>query len=477
MLLLILAIFVIGYAFIAFEHQISINKAGVALLTGVILWVIYAVGVPEFAATYSSESFAHYIKYRPSLSNSPLAEQCVDFIVGYQIIESLGEISSTLFFLIGAMTIVEIIDVHGGFAVITHRITTRKKVKLLWIISLTTFFLSAMLDNMTTAIVMVMLIRRIVGDKHERWIFASMVILAANSGGAWSPIGDITTIMLWVKGNITASHIVSSTILPSLVSCVVPTYICSRMLSGRLDETLSDKEEAPDSYNIMKIMPKKERLSIAVLGLVCLISIPIFKGLTHLPPFMGMMFALGIMWVYTEIAYDKLHDISEKNKNRVPRILRRLDTPTILFFLGILLAVDALKATGILNAAAHFLDTEVHNIYVSNIIIGLLSSIVDNVPLVAASMGMYPTVDPATLATAGESAAYLSSFVVDGEFWSLLAYCAGVGGSVLIIGSVSGVVIMGIEKIEFGWYFKNISFMALVGYLSGALTFILMHAL
>lgn len=475
MLFLILAIFVIGYGFIAFEHQVGVNKAGVALFTGVLLWVIYTVFLPEMAAIHSSDAFNHYLKLHPAIADLPLAEQCVDFIVGHQIIEALGEISSTLFFLIGAMTIVEIIDVHGGFAVITHRITTRKKVKLLWVISLVTFFLSAILDNMTTAIVMVMLVRRIIGNKSERWLFASIVILAANSGGAWSPIGDITTIMLWIKGNITASNIILETFLPSLVACVVPTYICSRLISGTLDEMIDDKEEAPDSYSILQIMPKKERLTIAILGVVCLVSIPIFKSLTHLPPFMGILLALGIMWIYTEIAYDKIHDIDEKNKHRVPRILRHLDTPTILFFLGILLAVDALNATGILNEAALFLDAQVHNIYISNTIIGLLSSIVDNVPLVAASIGMYPVVDPATLATAGEAAEYMSAFVQDGTFWTLLAYCAGVGGSVLIIGSVSGVVIMGIEKIDFGWYVKHISLLAICGYFAGIGTFMLMH--
>lgn len=475
MIFLVVALFVLGYVAIAFEHRLNINKAGIALLTGVLLWVIYSVFLPELVATFNPDLLAEFIKRNPSAASLPLIDQCREFIVKQQIVESLGEISETLFFLIGAMTIVEIIDVHGGFSIITNRITTRNKTKLMWIISLTTFFLSAILDNMTTAIVMVMLARRIIRNYKERWLFSSIIIIAANSGGAWSPIGDITTIMLWVKGNITASHIITAILLPSLVACLIPTFICTRMLHGVLQK---NSEQTPaDNNSVFKYMPKKERISISLLGIICLVSVPVFKSLTHLPPFMGILFALGVMWVYTEITYDNIRTVDERSKHRVPRVLKRIDTSTILFFLGILLAVDALQSVGVLGSVATFLDTDVHNIYVINILIGLLSSVVDNVPLVAASIGMYPLVDPATLLQAGSDAAYLSTFVQDGTFWEFLAYCAGVGGSVLIIGSVAGVVIMGIEKISFGWYFKNISLMALAGYLSGAAVFILMKAL
>ncbi len=465
MIIVIIALFVLGYAAIAFEHQLKINKAGIALLTGVMLWVIYAVFLPEMAADNNPEAFAEFLKLNPAVAALPFAQQCIDFIVQHQIIESLGEISETLFFLIGAMTIVEVIDVHGGFSFVTNRIKTHNKTKLLWLISFVTFFLSAILDNMTTAIVMVMLVRRLIPNYKERWLFASVIILSANSGGAWSPIGDITTIMLWVNGNVTAGNIVQSLFIPSLIACIVPTWISSRLLHGMLKKEAQNNNA--NQRKIVKLMPRRERLLITALGILGLVSVPFFKSVTHLPPFMGILLALGVLWVFTEITYSKVH-VEEKEKHRVPRILKHIDTPTILFFLGILLAVDALKATGILSSLATFLDTELHNIYTSNIIIGLLSSVVDNVPLVAASIGMYPIADPNVV----EVGSYAAAFVQDGTFWEFIAYCAGVGGSVLIIGSVSGVVIMGIEKISFGWYVKNISLMALSGYLAGAAYFI-----
>ncbi|MFI3288102.1 MAG: sodium:proton antiporter NhaD [Rikenellaceae bacterium] len=470
MIILVVVLFLLGYIAIAFEHQLKVNKAGVALVMGVLLWTCYALFMPEAAAEHNPNAFADFLRHNPSAASLPYVEQCLKFIVSSQVVESLGEISETLFFLIGAMTIVEVVDVHGGFAFVTNRITTGNKTKLLWIISLSTFFLSAILDNMTTAIVMVMLIRRLIPNYKERWLFAATIILAANSGGAWSPIGDITTIMLWVKGNITASSIVTSIFIPSLIACIVPTFIASRLLHGVLKKNAVAGDSNPNS--IIKLMPRGERLSITVLGIMGLVSVPFFKSFTHLPPFMGILLVLGILWIYTEITYTREKGIKEVYQQRVPRVLRHIDTPTVLFFLGILLAVDALKGMGILESVAMFLDSEVHNIYASNIIIGLLSSIVDNVPLVAASIGMYPMADPSAV----EVGSYAAAFVQDGTFWHFIAYCAGVGGSVLIIGSVSGVVVMGIEKISFGWYVKNVSLMALCGYLAGAAYFILVRA-
>lgn len=472
--LILVALFLIGYAVIALEHTLEINKAGTALITGVVLWVVYAVFAPELAVEVNPEHFEAFLKGNPVVASLPYHDQILKFIVESQIIEHLGEISETLFFLLGAMTIVEIIDVHQGFAIITNRITTNSKLKLMWIVSLITFCLSALLDNMTTAIVMIMLVRRLIVNYKERWVFGSIIIIAANSGGAFSPIGDITTIMLWVKGNITAGSIIPTLFLPSLAACLVPTWIGSHYLHGMIMR--GEGNENKDIKMQKEFVTRAERLSILVLGVGCLVAVPIFKSVTHLPPFMGVLLSLGIMWIYTELMYDRKRGVDESLKHRVPRVLRRIDTPTVLFFLGILLAVAALQSTGILATLSNFLDEKVHNVYVTNLLIGVLSSIVDNVPLVAASSAMYPIVDPASLASSAD-AAYLANFVVDGHFWQFLAYCAGVGGSILIIGSVSGVVVMGIERISFGWYFKNISLMAFAGYIAGAGVYLLQSLL
>lgn len=466
-------IFLFGYLMIALEHPLKIDKAASALITGVLLWVVYTLFGAHLVPQFHSEELLHYIETNKTLANLPAIQQCISYIVDVQVLEQLGEISETLFFLIGAMTIVELIDVHGGFAIITNRITTRDKTKLLWLIAFITFFLSSLLDNMTTSIVMVMLIRRIIKNYKERWVYASMIIIAANSGGAWSPIGDITTIMLWVRGNITTGGIIPSTILPCLVSMIIPLFISSKLLHGIITAGKTGNEA---SGSWLTIITRKERASILLLGVGGLICVPVFKSITHLPPFMGILLVLGILWFYTEIMYKRKVCVDESLKHRVPRVIRRVDIPTVLFFLGILLAVGALQMTGVLGGFASFLDTHVHNIYLTNTLIGLMSAVVDNVPLVAAAMGMYPLTDPATVSMAADPA-YAAAFMPDGIFWELLAYCAGVGGSILIIGSVSGVVIMGIEKISFLWYLKNISLMALIGYLAGVGVFWLQHTI
>ncbi len=465
---LIIVIFLVGFAAIAIEHAIDVNKAAVALVMGVVSWVLYVSGEPEMAAIYNALDFNHFLSENPSLADLPLSVQCMNFITKFQIREVLGEISETLFFLIGAMTIVEVVDVHGGFGIITNRITAKNKTTLLWAVSIITFFLSALLDNMTTAIVMVMVIRRIIANYKERWVYASIIIIAANSGGAWSPIGDITTIMLWVNGNISAGTIVPALILPSLVACIVPTFIGAHFLHG----IIRDHVDQGISTHSVNIISKNESRSLSLISVFCLISVPIFKSFTHMPPFMGILLALGIVWIYTEIMYSRKVGVDESLKHRVPRVLRHIDTPTILFFLGILLAVSALQAVGVLSHVAGFLDSYVHNVYLTNLFIGLLSSVVDNVPLVAASMAMYPMTDAAAVATSIDPT-YAAAFMHDGIFWQFLAYCAGVGGSVLIIGSVSGVVVMGLEKIRFEWYLRNISLIALAGYIAGAATYVL----
>jgi len=464
-------VFVIGYLCIAMEHNIQINKAAAALLTGGILWVIYVMFLPLAASTVNPDGFAEFIKHNQSLQSASLIEQCRHYITEVQIIENLGEISSTLFFLIGAMTIVELIDVHDGFSVVTEKITSRNKRKLLWIITLITFFMSSVLDNLTTSIVMVTLVRKIVPNYKERWLFASMIILSANSGGAWSPIGDVTTIMLWIKGKITTLPLMTSLFIPSLVSAIVPLLFAQRLLKGELKGEV--KKMSLETREA--VIQRGQKITLLLLGVTGLLSIPFFKHITGLPPFVGVLTVLGILWVYTEFMYKKIQ-VGEHLKHRVAKVISRIDTATILFFLGILLAVMALQATGILKLAGEYLNDNVHDVYAINIIIGIFSSIVDNVPLVAVAMGMYPLVDPAALSTISDPQ-FMQYFVQDGIFWEFLAYCAGVGGSILIIGSAAGVVVMGIEKITFTWYLRHISLLALIGYLSGAAVYILTQLL
>ena len=463
----LLAIFAIGYIGIALEHTLQVNKAGTALVTGILLWICYVLLMPDMVEVQAAESFASYLLSHPSVAELPKVEQYISFITNVQIIEVLGEISETLFFLISAMTIVEIIDVYGGFKMMTNRIKVKRKASLMWVLSILAFFMSAVLDNMTTTIVMIVLLNRLIADHNERWVYSSIIVIAANSGGAWSPIGDITTIMLWVKGNITSGSIIPHLIIPCIVSSLVPTYIAARKLKGEI----TYKEAAPTGADDT-VVNHKERMSLTLIGVLCLISVPIFKVLTHLPPFMGALMALGMMWIYTEWMYRRKTDIDESLKVRMPAILRRIDISTILFFLGILLSVSVLQHVNILNEASKFLDHQVHNVYAINMVVGILSSIIDNVPIVAAAMSMYPLADTASIALSAD-AAYLSNFVQDGLFWEFLAYCAGTGGSMLIIGSAAGVVAMGIDHIPFSWYFKRITLLAFAGYLAGAATYIL----
>ena len=444
MIIAIIVVFILGYMAIALEHPLKVDKTASALFLGMLLWTMYAVGV---------------------LSGDIFPDRNMDLLNG-SIIEHMGDISEILFFLIGAMTIVELIDVHGGFSVITERITTRKKRKLLWLLSFVTFFMSAVLDNLTTSIVMVMLLRKLISEQKERWIFGSMIVIAANSGGAWSPIGDITTIMLWVRGNVTTEGLLSNILLPSIVSMLVPLAI----ISTRLDKAVLPPVAISATGN--DTVTKSDKNRFFIFGVVSLLLVPVFKSLTHLPPFIGVLFFLSLLWIYTEYYYNN-KTVNKEREYRILRVLSRIDIPTILFFLGILMAVAVLQETGILANMALYLDEKVHNVYIINIVLGILSSIVDNVPLVAAAMGMYPLADPAALSSLpAAEAAYAMNFVQDGIFWEFLSYCAGVGGSMLIIGSAAGVVVMGLEKINFIWYLKNISLLALLGYLAGAAFYI-----
>jgi Na+/H+ antiporter NhaD/arsenite permease-like protein len=462
---LMIVIFVLGYAAIALEHNLKIDKAASALITGTLCWTIYVLGAEGIV---NFETIPHFITemFFEEKNITEPAQVLQHYVTEFQILEHLGEIASILFFLLGAMTIVELIDAHEGFAVITDRITTTNKVKLLWIICLLTFFFSAALDNLTTSIVMVSLLKKLIDDQKDRWFFAGMVVLAANAGGAWSPIGDVTTTMLWIGSQITAGAVIVKLILPSLVCVLVPLLVLTPRLKGEVKRPL--KTEGLEHYT--NPTTPKERNTIFTVGVLGLLFVPIFKTYTHLPPFMGMMLSLGVLWLVTEVMH-RSKNREVKNKLSVIGVLRKVDTASVLFFLGILLAVASLQSAGQLTQLAGLLDQSIgtnqaSGIYGIGVIIGFLSAIVDNVPLVAASMGMYDI-----------SPEIGSFFSQDGLFWEFLAYCAGTGGSALIIGSAAGVAVMGIENISFGWYLKKISLLAILGYLAGAAAYILQETL
>ena len=437
MVVALVAIFIIGYFFIAMEHPFKINKTATALMLGTLLWTIFMFCNGVAQPDMDSDTWHKFISDN--------------------LIENLGETAEIVFFLLGAMTIVTLIEDYQGFRVITDKIKTTNKKKLLWILSILTFFLSALLDNMTTAIVMIALLRKLIADKKERWLYAGMVILAANAGGAWSPIGDVTTIMLWIKGQVTTLNIIVKTLIPSLVCMVVPVLIVGATLKGEIQRP----EESDSGFE----MPSRLRKFILFVGVGALIFVPIFKTITQLPPYMGMLFGLGVLWVLTEIISHKYSRDGVKMPTAVST-LEHIDVPTILFFLGILMAVSCLKVAGILGGLANGLDsvfgTEAPGFFFIDLIIGVLSSVVDNVPLVAAAMGMYPFEGVDAI------------FIQNHPFWEFLAYCAGTGGSILIIGSAAGVAVMGMEKIDFIWYLKKISWLALAGYIAGAIVFMLM---
>jgi Na+/H+ antiporter NhaD/arsenite permease-like protein len=450
MFILMIVIFVLGYVAIAFEHPLKVDKAASALIIGTLCWVAYILGAENIIRLGYSQSWKEFQKFYPAMHG---LEGIRHFIVEYEIIRHIGEIAEILFFLISAMTIVEVVDQHQGFKVITDKINTTSKIKLLWLLSILTFFMSALLDNLTTTIVMVALLRKLVSEKETRWFFASMIVLAANAGGAWSPIGDVTTIMLWIGNQITALKIIEEVFLPSLICLVVPLIILSFSMKGKVirpNVSATEKE----------FTTAAERILILVVGISGLLFVPVFKTLTHLPPYMGMLLSLGLIWLISEIMHrNKTDEI--KNKLKITAVLRKVDTPTVFFFLGILSAVAALQSAGQLSLLSQFLDEKLGNVQLIALAIGVLSSVVDNVPLVAGAMGMYPIAEPGTVG-------YLGSFVQDGIFWEFLAYAAGTGGSMLIIGSAAGVAAMGLEKIDFIWYLKRISWLALVGYLAGA---------
>ena len=429
----IVVVFVFGYLCIALESLTKVNKAAVALLMFVACWTLFMVDPGSYIPAAVGDNVASAV--------SEVMER------------HLGSTSTTLFFLMGAMTIVELVDQNGGFNFVRGIIAAKSKRALLWRIAFITFFLSAILDNMTTAIVMVMILRKLVADHGDRIIYASLVIIAANAGGAFSPIGDVTTIMLWNKSLITAGGVITELFLPSVISMVVPAFLLSHFLKGDLSYNDEGGTAAVEGD-----LSAGQRKAIFFLGVGGLIFVPIFKTITHLPPFVGILLVVGVLWLVTELFY-RSHDEEDGTQKRILNILRRIDMGTIMFFLGILMAVACLEVIGVLAMAGEGLNVAFDgNHYLITGIIGVMSSIVDNVPLVAGCMGMYPMAE-------------VGDFAQDGIFWQLLAYCAGVGGSMLIIGSAAGVVVMGLEKITFIWYMKRISLVAFAGYLAGIVVY------
>jgi Na+/H+ antiporter NhaD/arsenite permease-like protein len=422
---IIIAIFAAGYLFIAFESRVRLNKAAIALLTGVLCWTVYILSSDDKEMVVS------------------------------QLSHHLGEISQILFFLLGAMAIVELIDAHDGFEIITSRIKTTNRQKLMWIVAILAFFLSAVLDNLTTAIVLVTMIRRLASDTKDRWMLSGVVIIAANAGGVWSPIGDVTTTMLWIGGQVTAFGVITKLFLPGLICMIVPLVLLRFVFKGEVvrPSQLIDADSVTARVSL-------QRNVVFASGLIILLMVPVFKTITHLPPFMGILVGLGVMWIITEIIHSG-KDEEDRQNFTVAYALQKIDTPGILFFLGILLAVAALQSTGQLNLLAGWMNDKLQNHDLIAVTLGLSSSVVDNVPLIAATQGMYQ----------------LDQYPTDHYFWEFLCYATGTGGSMLIIGSAAGVAAMGLEKIDFGWYLKKISWLALIGYLCGAIVYILQHRL
>ncbi len=420
---IIVIIFIMGYSAIAFESTLKINKSAIALITGVLCWTFYMYFSPD------------------------------KVIVSEELTRHLGDLSAILFFLMGAMTIVELIDTHDGFDIITTRIVQKDKRILLWVIAFITFFMSAILDNLTTTIVIISLLRKLIRNDKDRLFFAGIVVIAANAGGAWTPIGDVTTTMLWMGGQITTLNIMLKLILPSLVCLIVPLVIISFNFGGVVENT---SRKVYTNHGLSQ----RQKSIVFISGISVLVMVPVFKTVTHLPPYMGMLFGLSILWIITEVIHRK-KDTDAQHALSVSQALRKIDMSTILFFLGILICIAALQSTGILLTAANWLTSNIKNLSVISIAIGLLSSVVDNVPLVAAAQGMYG----------------LNVYPPDHFFWEFLAFAAGTGGSILIIGSAAGVAAMGMEKIDFFWYIRKISLLALLGYFAGCFTYILQHYL
>ncbi len=447
MITAMIIVFIVGYLAIALEHQININKTATAMMTGVLCWSIFILMSDDISLAANTH-YQAFIK-----NNTALTTPYIGFI-NFSLKEALASTAEILFFLMAAMTIVELIDAHEGFTVVTSRITTRNSRTLLWVISIITFFLSALLDNLTTAIVMVSLVRKLVEEREKRLLYAAVVIVAANAGGAWSPIGDVTTTMLWMKGQISAINIIFAVILPSIVSVLVPVIYFNFQIKGDLKPLKKSIIDDDREYTSTKLAS----IIMLMVGIGALIFVPIFKNVTHLPPYMGMVIGLSVVWIVSELINSE-KDAVLKHPLSAVHALSRIDTSSVLFFLGILIAIGALETTGILHHFADAMSKALGNIDIVVVAVGIMSAIIDNVPLVAATQGMYS----------------LTEYPTDSKLWHFLAYCAGTGGSILIIGSAAGIAVMGMEKIEFGWYMKKISLIVLLGYLAGAGVYLLQY--
>ena len=452
---LIIAVFIVGYVGIALEHTININKTAIAIVVGILCWTLFMFATPGESLTQSQNynTFVEIFKLESGVSSidqiSP--EHLQREFVNFSLAEHLGSIAQILFFLLGAMTIVELVDAHQGFRIITDRIRTQNPVKLLWSVCWITFFLSSILDNLTTTIVMVSLMRKLIGDRERKLLFLSMIIIAANAGGAWTPIGDVTTTMLWIGGKITSLNIVKTLLVPSVFCLLAPLVVVSYSLRGESEYSqVASKTDVHHTTRHGKVM--------LFLGIGALVSVPLFKTFAHMPPYTGILLGLGLLWIVSELINPDLDEAAKKHYT-VAGALSRIDVPSVLFFLGILLAVGALESMQVLYELARVLDNTFGDQRIIIALIGLLSAIVDNVPLVAAAMGMYdPVVHP-----------------TDHLVWEFLAYCAGTGGSILIIGSAAGVAVMGMEKVSFVWYLRKISLLALLGYLAGILAYVVTY--
>ncbi len=469
MYILMPVIFILGILGIAFEERIKINKAAIALVMAISLWLILMFDAYNIFVERSSPLFQDFLTRNPEMANLSIKDQFINFISNRSIVYHLGNVSETLFFVMCSMLIVDIVDKHGGFQSMTGYIRTSNKRRLLWYICITTFFFSALLDNLAASIVIMAVLRKLVPDHTDRLKYACMVIIAANAGGSWSPIGDVTTILLWVGKNITATHQIAYVFIPAVVNLLVPLTIANFWLFKK-GATL--REVSVDELNdeFTPQISGRARRTIFFIGIFSLASVPLFQSITHLPPFLGVLLGLVALWIYTDILYSRL-PIEESGKLRITRLLPNIDLATIFFFLGILMSVGALETSGQLGLMSNFMDQHIHEPYLISLLIGVLSSCVDNVALVAATMGMYP-LDAYT----GDLTPYQQFFVADGGFWTFLAYCAVTGGSILIIGSATGVTVMGLEKIKFMYYFKRFSILALIGYVSGAAVFMLLFA-
>ena len=422
---MLVAVFVLAYAAIALEHPLKINKSATALLGAGLLWTLYALHASDTQ------------------------------VLSEQLGESLTSTAQIVFFLMGAMTIVEVVDAHNGFEVITSRISTAKLSSLLWLVGIVTFLLSSILDNLTTTIVMISLMRKLLGKHEDRLFFAGIIVIAANAGGAWSPIGDVTTTMLWIGGQITSLNIITSVFFPAVISLLVPLTITAMILRGK---PVVSPEHIEMDHGLKTT--EFEKNVMFCLGLGILVAVPAFKTITHLPPFLGILFGLGILWLVGDLIHRKKED-EYKQHLTLAHALSKIDMSSLVFFVGILLAVATLEHTHILSSLAQWLDHNIGRLDIIVVVIGLVSAVVDNVPLVAAAMGMYD----------------MKTYPTDHFLWEFLAYCAGTGGSILIIGSAAGVAAMGLEKIHFFWYVKKISGLALIGYLAGAGVYVLQYNL